>query len=124
MLAGTFAAPVEMLRLIIVALAVVIALMGLRVVPLLPGFGLIIVVLLAGTALDQRIAPRRSTGSPPRGLDTNRGQLYGQASTWDTPQAYIDHPDGAGTPAGVETQSRVAGVPAGSILGPDGSERR
>ena len=113
-----------MLRLIFASLAVVVVLMALRVVPLLPGFGLIVMVLLGATAVDGRAAQHRFGRRGPTGLDPNKGQLYGPASTWDTPQAYIDHPDGAGVPPGVETQIRVGGLPAGSILRGDGSERR
>lgn len=111
-----------MLRLIVLALAVIVGLMAFRVVPLLAGVGLMVVVLVVATAVDQRgrSGPRRT----PAGLDPNKGQLHGQQRTWQTPQPYIDHRDGGGVPAGVETQSRVGGLPAGSILDGHADERR
>jgi hypothetical protein len=115
-----------MLRLVLLAVALIIGLMAFRILPLLAGLVLIILALVAATAMGEGVDGRRGRVSrrPMNGLDVQRGQLYGQASTWDTPQPYIDHPDGAGVPPGVETESRVGGLPAGSIVDQHRGERR
>lgn len=118
----------SMVRLILALTAIVVLLMAFRVIPLLAGFGLIVVALLAAVGIGDRVDRGRQRGrhAAAEHFDEHRGQLFGHSSeaSWDTPQAYIDHPDGGGVPPGVETQSRVGGLPAGSIVGPDRSERR
>ncbi|HEX5395817.1 MAG TPA: hypothetical protein VFX74_01880 [Candidatus Limnocylindria bacterium] len=80
--------------------------MAFQVVSLLAGLALIVVALLASVAIGERLdrSRQRSHHDAAAHFDVNRGELFGHASerSWDTPQAYIDHPDGAGTPPGMK----------------------
>ncbi len=80
--------------------------MAFQVVSLLAGLVLIVLALLASVMLGERLdrTRQRSHHDAAEHFDVNRGELYGRSSesSWDTPQPYIDHPDGGGTPPGVE----------------------
>lgn len=92
-----------------IILAAVLALLGaayLGWLPILPALGLILVVLLIAAWRFDR-ARSASGGMPYRG--SNRPDFYGGSSeaSWDVPTPYIDHPDGGGTPPGVERPGDV-----------------
>ena len=87
--------------IILAAVLAILAALYLAWLPLLPALGLILLVLLAAAWRFDR-ARSASGGAPYRG--SNRPDFYGQSSdaSWDVPTPYIDHPDGGGTPPGVE----------------------
>ncbi|MEO8510841.1 MAG: hypothetical protein ABI534_06315 [Chloroflexota bacterium] len=92
----------------IIPAAVIAVLVALYLawLPLLPALGLILLVLLAAAWRFDR-ARNAAGGLPYKG--SNRPDFYGQSSdaSWDVPTAYIDHPDGGGTPPGVERPGDV-----------------
>lgn len=88
------------LAVVIVAMAAVYA----GWLPFLWALGIVLLVLLfAAWRLD------RSRGARTAVRDPNRPDFYGQSSdsSWDVPTPYIDHPDGGGTPPGVERPGDV-----------------
>jgi putative Mn2+ efflux pump MntP len=92
--------------LIAAVIGLIILLMAFQLVPLLAGFGLIVLALLGSVMIGERLdrSRQRSHHDAAAHFDVNRGELVGHASerSWDTPQPYIDHPDGGGTPPGMK----------------------
>jgi len=95
-----------MVWLILGITAVVVLLMALKFVPLILGFVLIVIGLLASVAFGERIDRRRrsATHNPAGHFDANRGDFHGSSSdhSWQSPQPYIDHRHGGGTPPGAD----------------------
>lgn len=97
-----------MVRIILGIILLSVALIGLNVVPAMPGLiGMLIAVMVAvafGDRLDR--SRQRGVHEPAGHIDRNRPSFHGESKTWTIPTPYIDHPDGGGTPPGVDTPPR------------------
>lgn len=60
--------------------------------------GILVALVIAARRLDRG----RGAGAPSPVRDPHRPDFYGEASTWQIPTPYIDHPTGAGEPPGVD----------------------
>lgn len=92
---------------ILAVLGIALALFALDIVSWLGAVGLGVVGLMVAVVIGERLDRSRQRGphDPAAQFDRNRGDFHGEESTWSTPTPYIDHPDGGGTPPGVDRPS-------------------
>ena len=97
-----------MVWLLLVIILGGIAVIGTGVVMPLPGIALIVLGLMAAVVVGERMDRGRQRGAhdPAAHFDPNRGQWHGDEGSWQVPTPYSDHPDGGGTPPGVERDER------------------
>jgi Short repeat of unknown function (DUF308) len=95
-----------MVWLILGVVAVLIALVALKVVTVVVGVVAMVLALVGLAAFGEwRDKPRqRGIHNPAAAFDPNKPNLYGRSSEshWEPPTPYIDHPDGGGAPPGVD----------------------
>ena len=97
---------VVVMTLAVLALAVVLVV--LDVLSWLGAMVLVLVGLMAAVVLGERLDRSRQRAPHDRTahLDRNRGDFHGDAQSWTPPTPYIDHPEGGGTPPGVDRAPR------------------
>lgn len=94
--------------LILAVLALAVVLVILDVLSWLGAMVLVLVGLMAAVVVGERLDRSRQRGphDPAASFDRNRGDYHGDEQSWTTPTSYIDHPDGGGTPPGVDRTPR------------------
>ena len=94
--------------LVLAVLALAIALVVLDLLSWLGAMILVLVGLMVAVVVGERLdrSRQRAPHDQAAHLDPNRGDFHGDAQSWTTPTPYIDHPDGGGTPPGVDRSPR------------------
>lgn len=88
-----------MVLIILAAVVALILLAVLKVISILLALvGILVVVGFAAWRFDLGRGTSASIGA----MDANRPTFHGDASTWQVPTPYIDHPTGGGEPPGVD----------------------
>lgn len=88
-----------MVPLILAAVVALIILTILKVISIVVALvGILVVVGFAAWRFDRL----RGASGAPSVIDANRADFHGDASTWQVPTPYIDHPSGGGEPPGVD----------------------
>lgn len=88
-----------MALLILSAVVALIILALVKVISIVVALvGILVVIGFAAWRFDQL---RGASAAPPV-IDVNRPNFHGDASTWQVPTPYIDHPTGGGEPPGVD----------------------
>lgn len=94
--------------LILAVLALATLLVILDLLSWLGAMVLVVVGLMVAVVIGERLdrSRQRAPHDPAAHFDRNRGDFHGDEESWTTPTPYIDHPDGGGTPPGVNRAPR------------------